>query len=402
MAGAGYLATTAPWIGRAMAQDAGRKARLGLIGIGSRGLYLMNILRNIPGADIVCFCDNYEPHFNRTREILGVTPRGYGDYRVMLEKEELDAVVIATPLHEHAHMTIDALNAGLHVLCEKAMAPAIEDCNAMVEAHRKNNRILHIGHQRMFNIKYLQAMKDIEEGLIGKVTQIRAYWHMNHDWRRPVPSPELEKKINWRLYEESSCGLMTELASHQIQVANWILREHPECAWGAGSINHWKDGREVDDNVNLVYKYPGGAHLVQDIMLSNKKYGMEEQVLGPLGTLELEGGLKFEEFPKPAPGIIQLINHLEHKLFDVVPIGGPSWVPDTPSEDKGEYILRGDEEMISDGSMMQMEAFVANVIDNRVDTWITKEGFYASIATLMGYEAMKKNEVVFWPENLII
>jgi len=400
MAGTGFLATSAPWIGTALAQDAGRKARLGIIGVGSRGLLLLNILREIPDAEMVCFCDDYKPHFKRTRELLGDGSRGYYDYRVMLEKEELDGVVIATPLHEHAHMTIDALNAGLHVFCEKAMAPTVEECSAMVEAQMAAGKNLHIGHQRLFNIKYLQAMKDIEEGLIGKVTQIRAYWHRNNDWRRPVPSPELERKINWRLYDEYSLGLMTELASHQIQVANWILKEKPECVWGAGSINHWKDGREVYDNVNLVYKYPGGTHLLYDSMTSNKKYGLEEQILGPLGTLELEAGLKYKEFPKPAPGIIQLVNHLEHKLFDVVPIGGPSWVPDNPSEDKGEYIL--DEEMISDGSIMQMEAFVANVKDNRVDTWVTREGFYASVATLMGHEAMKKNEIVYWPENLPI
>jgi len=309
-------------------------------------------------------------------------------------------VVIATPLYEHANITIDALNAGLHVFCEKSMAMTYDDCNAMFEAHVLNDRILHIGHQRLFNIRYQQALKDIKNGLIGPITQIRAYWHRNSDWRRNVPSPELERKINWRLYDEYSLGLMTELASHQVQVANWFLNEKPECVWGAGSINHWKDGREVYDNVNLVYKYAGGTHLVYDSMTSNKKYGLEEQIMGPLGTLELEAGKKYKEFPAPAPGLIQLINQLEHKIFDVIPIGGPSWVPDDPSADNGEYII--DEVLASDGSIMEMEAFVANVRANRAERWITKEGFYASISAIMGHEAMKKNELVFWPENLMI
>jgi predicted dehydrogenase len=400
LAGTGMLASGAPWLSSVMAQESGRKVKLGIIGVGSRGRYLLNILMEIPGADITAFCDNYEPNFNRAKEILGSGSTGYYDYRQLLEKEDLDGVVIATPLHEHAHITIDALNAGLHVFCEKAMARTLEDCNAMMEAHLATGRILQIGHQRLYNIKYLQALKDIEEGLIGKVTQIRAYWHRNSDWRRKVPSPELERKINWRLYDEYSLGLMTELASHQVQVANWILGERPECVWGAGSINHWKDGREVYDNVNLVYKYPGGTHLVYDSMTSNKKYGLEEQIMGPLGTLELEAGVKYKEFPKPAPGIIQLINDLEHSLFEVVPIGGPSWVPDDPSEDRGEYII--DEVMRSDGSIMEMEAFVANVRDNRNDELATREGYYASVSVLMGYEAMKKNEVVFWPENSVI
>lgn len=400
LAGSGMALTGMPWLNDLMAQDSVRRVKLGIIGIGSRGLYLLNILREIPDLDIVAYCDNYEPHFNRTREMIGASARGYYDYRMMLDKEEMDCVVIATPLFEHAHITIDALNAGLHVFCEKSMAMTYDDCNAMFEAHILNNRILHIGHQRIFNIRYQQALKDVKNGLIGPVTQIRAYWHRNNDWRRKVPSPELERKINWRLYDEYSLGLMTELASHQVQVANWFLNEKPECVWGAGSINHWKDGREVYDNVNLVYKYPGGTQLVYDSMTSNKKYGLEEQIMGPLGTLELEAGKKYVEFPAPAPGLLQLINNLEHKLFDVIPIGGPSWVPDDPSADKGEYII--DEVLKSDGSIMEMEAFVANVRANRLESWVTKEGFYASISAIMGHEAMKKNEVVFWPENLMI
>ncbi len=400
LAGSGLMVSGMPWMQDLMGQESARPVKLGIIGVGSRGLYLLNILRTIPDAAIVAYCDNYEPHYERTREMIGAFARGYYDYRVMLEKEELDAVVIATPLNEHSAITIDALNAGLHVFCEKAMAQTYGECAAMVEAQRLNDRILHIGHQRLFNIRYQQALKDIKNGLIGPVTQIRAYWHRNNDWRRPVPSPELERKINWRLYDAYSLGLMTELASHQVQVANWILNERPECVWGAGSINHWKDGREVYDNVNLVYKYPGGTHLVYDSMTSNKKYGLEEQILGPLGTMELEAGVRYEEFPKPASGLLQLINHLEHKVFDVVPIGGPSWVPDDPSEDRGEYII--DEVLESDGSIMQMEAFVANVRAGRVEKWITREGYHASIAAIMGHEAMKRNELVFWPEDLMI
>lgn len=387
-----------PWLNELMAQDGQRPVKLGLIGIGSRGLYLLKILLEIPGINFVAFCDNYEPNFNRTKEILGASARGYYDYQVMLDNEEMDAVVIATPLFEHAEITVAALKKGMHVFCEKAMAMTYEDCNAMVEAQMINDKILHIGHQRLFSIKYQQAMKDLKNGLIGPVTQIRAYWHRNNNWRRKVPSPELERKINWRLYDEYSLGLMTELASHQVQVANWILNEQPECVWGAGSINHWKDGREVYDNVNLVYKYPGGTHLVYDSMTSNKKYGFEEQILGPLGTLELEAGKKYQEFPAPASGLLQLINNLEHKIFDVIPIGGPSWVPDDPSEDKGDYII--DEVMKDDGSVMQMEAFIANVRANRIESWLLKEGFYASISAIMGHRAMKNNEIVFWPENL--
>ena len=150
------------------------------------------------------------------------------------------------------------------------------------------------------------------------------------------------------------------------------------------------------DNVNLVYTYPSGTHLLYDSMTSNKKYGCEEQVMGPLGTLEMEAGKFFSENPPPAPGIIQLINQIEKKVFDVVPIGGPSWVPDDPSEDKGKYITQV---IKSDGTAMQMDAFANAVRENKIIPGILEEGYYASIATLLGDQALSERRVVSWPDE---
>ncbi len=400
LAGSSMLLSGIPWIRGLRAGDSGRAVRLGMIGMGSRGMLLHLLLKDIPDVDICCFCDDYQPHFDRAQRTLGPEARGYSDYRDMLDKENIDAVVIATPLHVHAHQTIDALHAGIHVFCEKAMAKTIEDCDDMARAWLDSGKILYIGQQRIFNIKYLKAYQMINEGKLGPITQIKAFWHRNNDWRRAVPSPELERKINWRLYHDYSCGLMTELACHHIQIANQIYDEVPECVWGTGSINHWKDGREVYDNVNLVYKYPGGAHLIYDSLISNKHYGLEVQVQGPKGTMELENGKMWKEFPPPAPGILSLINHLEKKMFEVVPVGGASWIPDDAISRKGDWIM--DKVLDDDGTRIQMESFVADVRKNRVDPFITKQGFYGSIATLMGHEAMINNEITYWPKGLVL
>jgi predicted dehydrogenase len=400
MAAAGMFTSGLPWLKDLHAQSTGDPVRLGLIGVGSRGLYLVQQLMLVPGARITAFCDNYQPNFEQAQQVLGSNARGYLDYRELLEKEELEGVVIATPLHEHCRMTVDALDAGFHVFCEKAMAPTYEACNEMVEARIRNNRILYSGHQRIFNTRILQAVKEIEEGVIGEVTQMRAYWHRNNDWRRPVPDPSLERKINWRLYREYSRGLMTELACHHLQVTNWVLKDKPDCVMGSGSINYWKDGREVFDNVNLVYHYPSGTHVIYDSLTSNKKCGMEIQAQGPLGTIEMETGYRFSENPPPAPGIIQLITNIERDIFDAIPIGGASWVPEDPSEDKGTYLL--DRLLLTDGSDVEMASFVSDVRNDRIDPWITRQGFYASIASLMGYEAMINHRIEYWPEGLTI
>jgi predicted dehydrogenase len=400
LTGSTLLLSQMPWLSDLHAQEPGRKVSIGIIGSGSRGTLLQMYLKEIPACRMTCICDNYPPNLKAGLEIAGKDAKGYSDHREMLAKEKLDAVVVATPLSEHYHIVIDALNAGVHVFCEKSMARTIEDAEEMIKVQQRTGNILLIGHQRIFNAKYQRAMQLIREGKLGPVTHIRAYWHRNNDWRRPVPTPDLERKINWRLYREYSCGLMTELASHQVQVANQILNQVPEMVWGTGGINYWKDGREVEDNVSLVYKYPGGTHLIYDSINSNQHYGFEEQIMGPKGTMELEGGRMWEEFPPPAPGVLQLINQIEHKFFDAVPIGGASWVPETAVSEKGDYIWK--EVLESDGTKMEMEAFVSMVAENRFVPEFLKQGFYATVAALIGYESIQKNQAVKWPENLIL
>jgi len=399
LAAAGMI-TGLPWMEPLRAEDKQKPVKLGLIGVGDRGLLLLKHLQLTEGAVISCFCDDYPPNFERAQALLGKEAKGYVNHTDLLEKEDVDAVLIATPLHQHRHITVDALDAGKHVFCEKAMGMDYEECNEMALAWQRNGKILQIGHQRVYCARFLQAMKEIEEGKLGDITQIRACWHRHGDWRRAVPSPELEHKINWRHYLAYSRGLMTELASHHLQISNWILGDRPDYVMGSGSINYWKDGREVYDNVNLVYHYPGGIHMNYDSLISNKKYGCEIQAMGPGGTIEMEMGYRYSEQPPPAPGIIQLINDIEHKIFDTIPIGGASWVPEDPSEDKGTYILKRLQK--TDGTDVQMASFVADVRQNRVDPWITKQGFDASIATCMGHEAMMNHRIENWPEGLAL
>jgi len=397
LAGATMVSSN-PWMGSLLAQDTGslHRVKLGVIGVGSRGSLLTTLLLANPAVEIVAYCDNYPPHFQSAGNLIGEGARGFTDYNDLLEMDEIQGVVIATPLHEHAAMSIKAMQKGKHVFCEKSMAITLRECRDMYDAHLDTGMILQIGHQRLFNIRFLKAIEMIREGKLGSITQIRAYWHRNNDWRRDVPSPGLERKINWRMYREYSRGLMTELASHQIQAANWALDEIPVEVSGSGSINYWKDGREVFDNVNLVYRYPSGAHLIYDSLTSNRKYGCEEQVMGPLGTIEMEAGKFFLDNPPPAPGIVQLINQIEKNIFDVVPIGGPSWVPDDPSEDKGTYIT---EVIKSDGTGIQLEAFANAVRENKIIPGILKEGYNASVASLLGDQAMMEGRVVSWPEE---
>ena len=397
--GGSAVLSTIPWLSTiaSSAQNSGEKARVAIIGVGSRGRGLLMNLLKADNVNVVAVCDNYEPNYQRAIKLTNGQAKAFYDYREVLDMKDVDSVVVATPLSEHAHIVLDAFSAGKHVFCEKSMARTIDDCIKMYKAHKESGKVFVLGHQRMFHPRYLHAYEQIKKGAIGKVTQVKAFWHRNNNWRRPVPSPELERKINWRMYEEYSCGLMTELASHHIQVANWFLDAKPLQVSGSGSINYWKDGREVYDNVNLVYTYPGGIHMNYDSLISNKHAGLEIEFMGDKGLYQLEKNKHYPEAVPPAPGILQLINDIEHAVFDNIPIGGASWVPET-AEDSSGLPISGDD--IVDETFLQLYGFANAVIENKREIpGYAEQGYYGTIATLMGHQAMRNNEIVYWPEE---
>ncbi len=406
IAGTSAVIGSLPWMSSFIKEhdenkrSASDQVRLGLIGVGSRGSLLLLHLLKIPGVKIAAVCDDYQPFLDKAKQTVGGDVHTFTDYHRLLEQKDIDAVVIATPLYLHAKMTIDALHAGKHVMCEKSMAMTIDECIQIMNVQKETSKILLIGHQRMFSLKYLKAFELIQNNAIGQIKQIRAYWHRNNSWRREPPTKLLERKFNWRLYKEYSRGLITELGSHQLQVANWFLGKTPEYVQGSGSINFWNDGREMNDNINLIYSYPDGVHVIYDSMLSNKRNGYEEEILGNKGTLEPEANKYYFEDPPPAPGILQLINSLEKDVFETIPIGGATWIPDSPSTDKGNIIL--DKYPLSDGTDLLLEAYVKFIRENKPVPEITKQGFYATVNALIGYEAMEKNDKIYWPKEIIL
>jgi predicted dehydrogenase len=227
-------------------------------------------------------------------------PRQYDDWREMLEKEELEAVIIATPLWTHADISVGCLDAGKHVLCEKMMAKSEAECSRMIEAARRNKRILEIGYQRYYNPIYQAAYKNIiKPGLLGEVYFARLAWHRNANWRRsenpPSPNfdpsrwgyPDWEHLLNWRLYKKYSEGLVAELGSHQITAVNWFFDSTPDSAYTTGGISRFKDGREVFDHVYAIFEYPGGRTATFSSIESNAFEDAYEMYMGTKGTLIL-------------------------------------------------------------------------------------------------------------------
>ena len=396
--GTGVVLAASPWLSAFADVDNTicEKCRLAVIGPGSRGRLLMSFLLQNPKVEIVALHDIYNPSIE---EALKLAPKAkvYSDYRKLLEDKTIDAVVVATPLNTHYRIVMDAFDAGKQVFCEKSIGYTMEECYHMYMKHRSSGQIFFTGQQRLFDPRYIKAMEMIHAGTFGEINAVRTFWYRNGDWRRPIPTPSLERLINWRLYKASSKGLMTELACHQLQIGSWALQKLPEKVVGHGAITYWKDGREVYDNVHCMYVFDDGVKMTFDSVISNKFYGLEEQIMGHLGTLEMEKGKYYFEHIDPAPAFLQLINDWENKVFDTLPFAGTSWAPETANENHGEYITG--KRPKTDGTSLLLDAFVEAVITHKQPDRIAEEGFYASMLALLGHQALEEERTVYFPDE---
>ena len=398
MVGTGVLLAASPWLSAFsdVKETQKEKCRLAIIGPGSRGRFLMSFLVKNPKVDIVALCDIYQPSIEKALELVPKA-KVYKDYREVLADKTIDAVLIATPLDTHCRIALDAFDAGKDVFCEKTIGFTMDECYKIYQKHKSTGRIFFTGQQRLFDPRFIKAMEMVHSGTFGKINGIHTFWNRNGDWRREVPSPELERFINWRLYREHSKGLMTELACHQLQIGSWALQKLPEKVMGHGAITYWKDGREVYDNVSCIYVFDDGVKMTFDSIISNKFYGLEEQIMGNLGTIEPEKGKYYFEDVEPAPAFLQMLNDWENNIFDSIPFAGTSWAPETANINNGEYITG--ERPKSDGTSLLLEAFIEAIITHKQPIRVAEEGYYASMLCLLGDQAMTEERTVYFPDE---
>ncbi len=374
--------------------------RAGIIGIGGEGGVL---LENAPPSHIriSAVCDIFPPNRERALKIAqerhDPDAKAYVDYREMLERRDLEAIIIATPLWMHDKMAIDALQAGKHVFCEKTMAIGIDKCREMIDASRSARRNLQIGHQRTYSPLYHEAKQLFDSGSIGDVYHVRAVWHRNNDWRRAVPTdsdfdptpwgyPDLERLKNWRLYDKYSLGLMAELASHQLQVINWFTGTVPEKVYGSGGIYRYDDGREVPDHVYLIYEYPNNLTLSYSSIESNGWDHYYEAIFGTKGTIllsaESEAMLFYEGGAEPTELKVESVKSdtpvMQASASRVRDAAGTA-VAGTSAGFNALSAYR-----------LELEGFAQTIRDGRPNLCDGNEGMRAAIATIMGYDAVEQ------------
>ena len=269
-----------------------------VIGTGGRGTYLLRHFNGLEGGRCVAVCDIVDEALQGAIETSKDNPKGYKDYREVLALQDLDAVVISVPLYLHFMVTRDALLAGKHVFCEKSLVFKPEEIHALrALCAERPNQILQTGLQRRYSRFYNTAKQMVDKGMIGDVTHVQAQWHRNGCWTRK-PFAERERERNWRLFREYSGGMTAELGSHQIDVATWMFGNEPEYVVGVGGLDFLKDGRDVYDNIQLIYSYPRGRKLIYSSISTNNHLDLfhgernefGEKIMGTAGTIHITVG----------------------------------------------------------------------------------------------------------------
>jgi len=303
---------TAPAIQKVKA--ANNQVSYGLIGTGSRGQYLLTHLSKIDTGRCLAVCDIYEPNLRKGAAAIGGNPKTYLDYRELLGRRDIDAVLIATPLYEHFRITRDALLAGKHVFCEKSLVFKAEEIHALRKlAGEHSKQVLQVGLQRRYSQFYQTVKQMVDKGLLGKVTHVNAQWNRNPGWVMK-PDPVRQKELNWRLFRQYSGGAAAELASHQVDVADWMFGSRPEFVTGVGGLDFIHDGRDVFDNIQLILKYPKGQKMMYQAVGTNRHLSLfggartefGEVIMGTEGTVEITVGKDNEPpialwFVEPSP-----------------------------------------------------------------------------------------------------
>ena len=286
------------------------RIRIGLIGAGDRGQEdLKNALRQ-PNVECVAVADVYSRRRDQVKSYVpGVAT--YDDPMRLLERNDIDGVINATPQHLHAKYFLATLSAGKDLYSEKTMAWCIPEVKQCFEAAQASKQVVQIGMQDESAGELIDARKWIQQGLCGKITMVESWISRNTrqghgQWVRPVPSDcnpahvnwdlflsgrpktpfDSYKFINWRLFWEFSGGNITENMVHQI---GWIITAMdlhlPAAASMVGGVYSEKDGRQVPDTFNVALEYPD-LLVVWQSNFGNRHFGMGERILGSQGTIE--------------------------------------------------------------------------------------------------------------------
>ncbi len=296
------------------------RIQIATIGYGIQGINDTRVALKVPGVELVAVADVYDGRRARAVEDGGSHVFTTRDYREILTRPDVDAVIIAVPDHWHAQMTVDALKAGKDVYIEKPMVQDLDEGPRVIEAARQTKRLLQVGSQRVSSIVYAKARELFRAGAIGELNLVEAWMNRNSSlgaWQYSIPpdaSPETidwtrflgnapkrpfdpVRLFRWRNYRDYGTGIPGDLFVHLFSGIHFVLDSlGPTQVIATGGLRHWNDGRDVPDLMLAMYDYPKTAsHPAFQLLLKvNFAEGAGDnqafRFVGPDGVLTISGG----------------------------------------------------------------------------------------------------------------
>jgi predicted dehydrogenase len=308
------------------------RIRVALIGNGIRGFEDARSSINA-GAELAAVSDIYEGRLTRAKEAWGSSIFTTRDYREILARPDVDAVIVATPDHWHRQICVDAMKAGKDVYCEKPMVQLLDDGPEVIETANKTGRVLQVGSQRVSSIVYQKARELLDRGAIGQLNLVEAWIDRNSaigawqysvppdaspttiDWdrflgRAPKHPFDPVRLFRWRNYRDYGTGVGGDLFVHLFSGMHYMLDAiGPTRVFTTGGLRFWKDGRDVPDVMLGLYDYPArGKHPAFNLSLrvdfvngGGEAYGFK--FIGSEGVMMVGSSLTVTRQPREAePG----------------------------------------------------------------------------------------------------
>ncbi len=354
--------------------------RLGVIGTGIISHFNINSALTVPGVELAAFCDLYDGRLVRAQEMYGKDIFTTRDYREILDRNDIDVVLVATPDHWHDIIAIDAMKAGKAIYCEKPMVQEIDEGHKVIQAEKKYNSKFQVGSQGASSIMLKKARELYLAGEIGELISVEAVNDRHSSlgaWQYSIPpdaSPDnvdfdtflgdTEKVpfdpvrfFRWRNYQAYGTGIAGDLFVHLFTWLHWVIdSQGPETVYGSGGIRYWTDGRNVPDFLACLVDYPNAETHPAFTMQIRVNFtdggggqGTLLRLVGTEGAMEFVGGnLIVKKNPLPEKpgygGYDALYTYPEHvqeefieqykrKYYNVPPmVNTPSEMVFTPPE----------------------------------------------------------------------